>query len=203
MSDESKTELLVPEDVYLTSGVHIGTQQKSADMKDFIFKVRTDGLYVMDVKQTDVRIRAAAKFLSRFKPDRILVVSARQYGQKPVRIMSKAIGAMYFEERLIPGSLTNPVLGRYIEPDVILVTDPAADQQAVAEALNVGIPIVALCDANNETRNVDLVIPTNNKGRRSLACVYWLLTREILKERGQMVRDEDFKLGIDDFEASL
>ncbi len=203
MSDESKTELLVPEDVYLTSGVHIGTQQKSADMKDFIFKVRTEGLYVMDVKQTDVRIRAAAKFLSRFKPDRILVVSARQYGQKPVRIMSKAIGAMYFEERLIPGSLTNPVLGRYIEPDVIVVTDPAADQQAVAEALNVGIPIVALCDANNETRNVDLVIPTNNKGRRSLACVYWLLTREILKERGQMVRDEDFKLGIDDFEASL
>ncbi|TFG57371.1 MAG: 30S ribosomal protein S2 [Methanomassiliicoccus sp.] len=203
MSDESKTELLVPEDVYLTSGVHIGTQQKSADMKDFIFKVRTDGLYVMDVKKTDARIRAAAKFLSRFKPDRILVVSARQYGQKPVRIMSKAIGAMYFEERLIPGSLTNPVLGRYIEPDVIVVTDPAADQQAVAEALNVGIPIVALCDANNETRNVDLVIPTNNKGRRSLACVYWLLTREILKERGQMVRDEDFKLGIDDFEASL
>jgi small subunit ribosomal protein S2 len=203
MSDESKTELLVPEDVYLTSGVHIGTQQKSADMKDFIFKVRTDGLYVMDVKQTDVRIRAAAKFLSRFKADRILVVSARQYGQKPVRIMSKAIGAMYFEERLIPGSLTNPVLSRFIEPDVIVVTDPAADQQAVAEALNVGIPIVALCDANNETRNVDLVIPTNNKGRRSLACVYWLLTREILKERGQMVRDEDFKLGIDDFEASL
>ena len=203
MSDESKTELLVPEDVYLTSGVHIGTQQKSADMKDFIFKVRTDGLYVMDVKKTDVRIRAAAKFLSRFKPERILVVSARQYGQKPVRVMSKAIGAMYFEERLIPGSLTNPVLSRYIEPDVIVVTDPAADQQAVAEALNVGIPIVALCDANNETRNVDLVIPTNNKGRRSLACVYWLLTREILKERGQLLRDEDFKLGIDDFEASL
>jgi small subunit ribosomal protein S2 len=203
MSDESKTELLVPEDVYLTSGVHIGTQQKSADMKDFIFKVRTDGLYVMDVKQTDVRIRAAAKFLSRFKPERILVVSARQYGQKPVRVMSKAIGAMYFEERLIPGSLTNPALSRYIEPDVIVVTDPAADQQAVAEALNVGIPIVALCDANNETRNVDLVIPTNNKGRRSLACVYWLLTREILRERGLLQRDEDFKLSIDDFEASL
>jgi small subunit ribosomal protein S2 len=203
MTDEPKTELLVPEDVYLTSGVHIGTQQKSADMKDFIFKVRTDGLYVMDVKQTDTRIRAAAKFLSRFKPERILVVSARQYGQKPVRIMSKAIGAMYFEERLIPGSLTNPALSRYIEPDVIVVTDPAADQQAVAEALNVGIPIVALCDANNETRNVDLVIPTNNKGRRSLACVYWLLTREILKERGLLQRDEDFKLTIDDFEASL
>jgi small subunit ribosomal protein S2 len=203
MSEEVKTELLVPEDVYLTSGVHIGTQQKSADMKEFIFKVRSDGLYVLDVKQTDNRIRAAAKFLSRYQADKILVVSARQYGQKPVRMFSKTVGAMSFEDRLIPGCLTNPKLPQFIEPDVILVTDPAADQQAVAEALNIGIPIVALCDANNETRNVDMVIPTNNKGRRALACVYWLLTREVLKARGQIGRDEDYKLTIDDFEASL
>ncbi len=203
MSEEVKTELLVPEDVYLTSGVHIGTQQKSADMKEFIFKVRSDGLYVLDVKQTDNRIRAAAKFLSRYQADKILVVSARQYGQKPVRMFSKTVGAMSFEDRLIPGCLTNPKLPQFIEPDVILVTDPAADQQAVAEALNIGIPIVALCDANNETRNVDIVIPTNNKGRRALACVYWLLTREVLKARGQIGRDEDYKLTIDDFEASL
>jgi small subunit ribosomal protein S2 len=203
MSEEVKTELLVPEDVYLTSGVHIGTQQKSADMKEFIFKVRSDGLYVLDVKQTDNRIRAAAKFLSRYQADKILVVSARQYGQKPVRMFSKTIGAMSFEDRLIPGCLTNPKLPQFIEPDVILVTDPAADQQAVAEALNIGIPIVALCDANNETRNVDMVIPTNNKGRRALACVYWLLTREVLKARGQIGRDEEYKLTIDDFEASL
>ncbi|MGD0056857.1 MAG: 30S ribosomal protein S2, partial [Methanomassiliicoccales archaeon] len=91
----------------------------------------------------------------------------------------------------------------YVEPEVLFVTDPAADQQAVAEALNVGMPIVALCDANNETRNVDLVIPTNNKGRRALACVYWLLTREILKERKVVASDADFKMTIDDFEASL
>src|SRR5512137_2673175 len=203
MSEEVKTELLVPEDVYLTSGVHIGTQQKSADMKEFIFKVRSDGLYVLDVKQTDNRIRAAAKFLSRYQADKILVVSARQYGLKPVRMFSKTVGAMSFEDRLIPGCLTNPKLPQFIEPDVILVTDPAADQRAVVEALNIGIPIVALCDANNETRNVDMVIPTNNKGRRALACVYWLLTREVLKARGQIGRDDEYKLTIDDFEASL
>jgi small subunit ribosomal protein S2 len=203
MSEETTTDLLVSEDVYLTSGVHIGTQQKSADMKQFIFKVRSDGLYVMDVKQTDARIRAAAKFLSRFEPDRILVVSARQYGQKPVKIFTKAIGAKTFPGRFVPGSLTNPRLSDFVEPEILMVTDPAADQQAMAEAMNVGIPILALCDANNETRNVDLVVPTNNKGRRALACVYWLLTRETLKERGQLSRDEDFKLTIDDFEASL
>ncbi|NLT38691.1 MAG: 30S ribosomal protein S2 [Methanomassiliicoccus sp.] len=203
MSDEIKTELLVPEDVYLTSGVHIGTQQKSADMKKFIFKVRSDGLYVMDVKQTDARIRAVAKFMARFQPDRILISSARQYGQKPAKIMAKTLGTKVFAGRFVPGTMTNPILPEYIEPEVLLVTDPAADQQAIAEAMNIGVPIVALCDANNETRNVDLVIPTNNKGRRALACVYWLLTREILKEKGIIKSYEEFKLTMDDFEASL
>ncbi|MDD1770901.1 MAG: 30S ribosomal protein S2 [Methanomassiliicoccales archaeon] len=203
MSEETNTDLLVAEDVYLTSGVHIGTQQKSADMKQFIFKVRSDGLYVLDVKQTDARIRAAAKFIARFPADRVLVVSARQYGQKPVKVFTKAIGAKTFPGRFVPGSLTNPKLSDYIEPEMLMVTDPAADQQAMAEAMNIGVPIIALCDANNETRNVDLAIPTNNKGRRALACVYWLLTRETLKARGLLTRDEDFKLTIDDFEASL
>jgi len=203
MSDEIKTELLVPEDVYLTSGVHIGTQQKSADMKKFIFKVRSDVLYVMDVKQTDARIRAVAKFMARFQPDRILISSARQYGQKPAKIMAKTLGTKVFAGRFVPGTMTNPILPEYIEPEVLLVTDPAADQQAIAEAMNIGVPIVALCDANNETRNVDLVIPTNNKGRRALACVYWLLTREILKEKGIIKSYEEFKLTMDDFEASL
>jgi small subunit ribosomal protein S2 len=203
MTDDVKTDLLVTEDVYLTSGVHIGTQQKSADMKPFIFKVRSDGLYVLDVKQTDLRVRAVAKFLSRFPLDKIMIVSARQYGQKPAKVFAKAIGAQVIAGRFVPGSLTNPTLPQYVEPDVLFVTDPAADQQAVAEALNIGIPIVALCDANNETRNVDLVLPTNNKGRRALACVYWLLTREILKGRKLIARDADLKLTIDDFEASL
>ncbi len=197
------SRLLIPEDVYLTSGVHIGTQQKSADMKDFIFKVRSDGLYVLDVKKTDDRIRVAAKFLARYTPNMVLVVSARQYGQKPAKIFAKVTGAGIVAGRFVPGSLTNPVLPSFVEPEVVLVTDPAADDQALSEALSVGIPIVAVCDANNETRNVDLVVPSNNKGRRALATVYWLLAREVLKARGAVPTDEDFKMTVDDFEASL
>ena len=196
-------ELLVEEDVYLTSGVHIGTQQKSANMKDFIYKVRQDGLYVLDVKKTDDRIRAAAHFLAGFNAQRIMVASARQYGQRPAREFCKAIGAPAFAGRFVPGTLTNPNNKNFIEPDVLVVTDPAADKQALAEALNLGIPIVALCDANNETRNVDLVVPTNNKGRRALACVYWLLTREVLVTRGDIKDPADFKMEIEDFEAKL
>ena len=194
-------ELLVPEEEYLTSGVHIGTQYKTADMKEFIYKVRQDGLYVLDIKKTDERIRAAAKFLARFEPQRILVCSMRQYGQRPAREFSKAIGAPAFAGRFVPGSLTNPINPAYIEPEVLVITDPAADKQSLSEALNLGIPIVALCDANNETRNVDLVIPTNNKGRRSLACVYWLLTREVLIARGELKDPADYQLTIDDFES--
>ena len=196
-------DLLVAEDIYLTSGVHIGTQQKSADMKEFIYKVRQDGLYVLEVKKTDERIRAAAAFLARYDPKRVLVVSARQYGQKPAREFSKAIGAPAFAGRFVPGTLTNPANPVFIEPEVLVVTDPSADKQALNEALNLGIPIVAMCDANNETRNVDLVIPTNNKGRRALACVYWLLSREVLLARGDLKDPADFSMEIEDFEAKL
>ncbi len=204
-ADEKNEEegLLVQEDVYLTSGVHIGTQQKSADMKEFIYKVRTDGLYVLDIKKTDRRIKMAAKFLAKVDPNRILVVAARQYGQKQSKLFDRTIGANIFAGRFVPGTLTNPNLPEYVEPDILLVTDPAADQQALREAMKLRIPVIGLCDANNETRNVDLIIPTNNKGRRALATVYWLLTREVLKARGEVGSDEDFTLTLEDFEASL
>ncbi len=204
MSDiQNAKDLLIEEDVYLTSGVHIGTQQKSADMKDFIFKVRSDGLYVLDIKKTDERIKVAAQMLSRFSPDDILVVSARQYGQRPVREFSNKLGCGAFPGRFVPGTLTNPSLDVYKEPRVLMVTDPAADQQALKEAVKSGIPVIGLCDANNETKYVDLVIPANNKGRRSLALVYWLLTREVLKAKGTFSSNSDFKEEVKDFEATL
>ncbi len=195
-------ELLVPEDTYLTSGIHIGTQQKSASMRRFVFKVRFDGLHVLDVRETDRRIRLAAKFLARFPPDRVLVVSQRQYGQKPVRIFAKTISAISFAERFVPGCLTNPNLEEYFEPKVLLVTDPATDQQALSEAVSIGIPVVGLCDVNNETRNVDLVIPANNKGRVALATIYWLLAREVLRARAGGTEVE-FTPTVEDFQAAL
>jgi small subunit ribosomal protein S2 len=201
--EPKKDALLVPEETYLTSGVHIGTQQKSADMRPFIFKVRNDGLYVLDIKKTDERVKQASKFLARLDPKEILVVSARQYGQKPVKVFAEMIGCREMAGRFVPGSMTNPRLPHFLEPSVLLVTDPAADQQALKEALNIGIPIIGLCDANNETKNVDLVIPANNKGRRSLAIIYWLLAREVMKIRGLIKEDSEFTKTIEDFEATL
>jgi small subunit ribosomal protein S2 len=194
---------LVPEDQYLSCGIHIGTQQKNADMKEFIYRVRNDGLFVLDVKKTDERLRAAAKMIARYPPEKVLFVSARQYGQKPIRMLGKHTGAVAIAGRFMPGTLTNPNTSQFMEPELMVLTDPAGDAQAMREALNIGIPIIALADTNNETRNVDLVIPTNNKGRRSLALVYWILTREILKARGAIADDAAFTSTVDDFEATL
>ncbi len=200
---EGERELLIPENQYLTSGVHIGTQQKSANMMDFIFKVRHDGLYVLDIKKTDERIEKAASVLSKYKPEEILIVSARQYGQKPIRKMGEHAGVNVIPGRFIPGRLTNPRLRSYLEPKIIMVTDPAADGQAMREALNINVPVIALCDANNETKNVDLVIPTNNKGRKALAIIYWLLTREYLARTGRIESSEAFEVPVEDFESTL
>jgi len=203
--EEQKVEeqMLVSEETYLTSGVHIGTRQKTSDMMQFIYKVRSDGLYIIDIKQTDKRIKIAAKFLARYEPENILVVSARQYGQKPIQKFSEYTGTIAIPGRFLPGTLTNPNSKFYLEPDVIVVTDPLVDSQALTEAKNVSIPCVALCDTNNELRYVDLAIPTNNKGRRALALVYWLLAREFLKEKDKIKDYSEFTPKVEEFEAEI
>ena len=122
-------EPLVPVEEYLAAGIHIGTQQKSKDMKKFIYRVRGDGLYIIDIRETDERIKTAAKYLSQFDPARILVVTSRQYGQYPARRFAEAIGALAATGRFVPGRMTNQNLHGYIEPEAVLVTDPIGDAQ--------------------------------------------------------------------------
>ncbi len=194
---------IASEETFMTAGVHIGTRQKTADMTKYIYKVRNDGLYIIDVNKTDERTQLAARFITKFKPDQVLVVSVRQYGQQPIRKLAEHTGLQVLAGRFRPGTLTNPNARGYLEPELLIITDPLADAQALREARNVGIPVVALCDTNNETKHVDVTIPTNNKGRRALALVYWLLAREILKIKGKIDSDEDFEPEVEDFEAEI
>jgi small subunit ribosomal protein S2 len=197
MADD-EADLLIPVEDYLGAGVHIGTQQKTKDMERFIHRVRTDGLYVLDVGQTDERVRTAADFLANYDAENVLVASSRQYGRFPAEKFADAIGARARTGRFIPGTLTNPDYDGYIEPDVLVVTDPIGDSQAVTEAITVGIPVIAMCDSNNSVSNVDIVVPTNNKGRRALSVVYWLLANETVDRTGGEpgYALEDFEEGI-------
>ena len=203
MTEVEAKELLIDEDTFLTCGVHIRTKQKSKDMEPYVYKVRDDGLRILNVNMTSEKVVEAAQFLKDFDPKDVLVVSARQYGWKPATKFAESCGFECIAGRFTPGRLTNPEMRFFIEPKVIVLTDPAADAQAFREATNIKIPVIAMCDSNNLTTNVDIVIPGNNKGRRSLALIYWLLSREILRIRGELATDEDLEETIDDFEAPL
>lgn len=189
-------ELLVPIEEYFSAAVNIGTQQKTKQMFKYVYKVRPDGLYMIDVHKTDKKIKDAAKFLAKYDPSKILAVSTRIYGQRPVAMFAKTTNAKAITGRFIPGTLTNFYMSDYTEPNVLIATDPFSDQNAVKEANKIGIPVIALCDTNNDLLDIDLVIPTNNKGKSALALIYYLLSKNMLKERG--IDKFDYKLS--DFE---
>ena len=203
MTEAEAKNLLIDEDTFLTCGVHIGTKQKSKDMEPYVYKVRDDGLRILNVNLTSEKITEAANFLKDYEPKDVLVVSARQYGWKPAKKFADACGFTCIAGRFTPGRLTNPEMRFFIEPKIIVLTDPAADAQAFREAVNISIPVIAMCDSNNLTTDIDLVVPGNNKGRRSLALIYWLMAREILRIKGELPADGELEETIDDFEAPL
>ncbi|MFX0106839.1 MAG: 30S ribosomal protein S2 [Candidatus Hodarchaeota archaeon] len=202
----SEAELLTPMDKYLAAGCHIGTQVKTQDMNPFVYRQRPIGLYVLDVRKTDERIRVAGKFIARFDPSKVVVVSGRVYGKRPVESFAYFTSAHAFTERFVPGTFTNPNIAgprTYVEPELVILTDPRTDQQALAEAARIGIPVIALCDTDNQTTNVDLVIPSNNRGRKALALIYFLLTRQVLRERGTIPEDGETSFTPEDFEPQV
>ncbi|MFB6215984.1 MAG: 30S ribosomal protein S2 [Candidatus Aenigmatarchaeota archaeon] len=188
---------LLERDSYLSAGVHLGSRDKTKDMERFIFKTRPDGLSIIDLKKVDERIGVAASFLSGY--DDIMVVGRKENSHLPIEKLAEVVDAKSVTGRFMPGTLTNPSLDTYHEPDVLLVADPLVDKQAMEEAIKRKIPIVAVCDTFTDLDYIDLVIPGNNKGRKSLGVIFYLLTREILKERGEINSDTDFDYEIEDF----
>ncbi len=177
-------QLLVPVDQYLKAGIHIGTKFKSRHMEQFIYKSRPDGLFVLNLQKIDERIALAANMIARYAPEDIIVVSRRENGWKPVRLFGKVTGCRIFAGRYPPGILTNLALKTFIEPKLLIVTDAWPDRNAVNDAVSAGMPIIGLCDTNNQSNLIDLVVPCNNKGKKSLGLLFWILAREYLKARG-------------------
>ncbi len=180
----SEEEFLVPNDVYMKSGVHIGTKTRTTYMDAYIYKTRPDGLSVLNVHQIDAQIRIAAAALAKHDPEKIILVCRRENGWRPAKLFAKYTGAKAFIGRYPPGILTNPKLENFIEGEVLLVTDVWPDRNAVKDGRSAGMSVIALCDSNNETQHVDIVVPCNNKGKQSLGLVYYLLVREYLAARG-------------------
>ncbi len=191
------------EKMILSTGIRVGTPIKTKFMSSFITRANPEGLYILDISKTLARIDVAAKFIGRTNIANVAVTSSREYGKTPIEKFCELTGARGIFGRFMPGTFTNPSLPKYLEPEIVIVTDPQADEQAVIEATRAGVPVIALANSDNITSKVDVIIPTNNRGRKALATVYWLLTKEVLKKQGKIKSDSDMPLAIDDFEAKL
>lgn len=190
---------LVAQDQYLKSGIHIGTKFKTKHMSQFIYKTRPDGLSVLNLQKIDERIRIAANLLSQYNPEDLLIVSRRENGWKAVKAFGKHTGAKVFAGRYAPGILTNPNLENYTEVKCILVTDSWPDKNAIKDAMQIGAPVIALCDTNNQSNEIDLVVPCNNKGKKSLGLLFYILAREYLRIRGVVGKDQEPPFTVEDF----
>jgi len=196
-------DLLLPLEELLAAGLHIGTRIKTGDMEAYIYRVRPDGLFILNIGKTDEKIRLAARFIARFEEGHVLIVSSRLYGKTPVEKFCGITKTVPIIGRFMPGLISNPLQPYHADPQVVMVTDPRADWQAIKEASSAGVPVIALCDTDNDFSGVDLAIPVNNKGRRALAMIYYLLARQVLRERGELAQDGAITVTVDDFETKL
>ncbi|MDE1868514.1 MAG: 30S ribosomal protein S2 [Candidatus Micrarchaeota archaeon] len=199
----TEEQLLANQNDYLEAGIHIATKVKSPGMKKFIYKIREDGLYLLDLKTIDSRIRVAANMIARYDPKEVVITASRIYAIVAAQKFAEIIEANFIKGRVTPGIFTNPNRQDFMEPKLIVISDSRNEKQAIKEASKVNMPIVALSDTDNSTKFIDMVIPSNNRGRRSLAFIYFLLAREVLKARGAIKSDDEFKFNVSDFEAKM
>jgi len=181
----------------LSTGIRVGTEVKTKYMIPYITQASPEGLYLFDVETTLSRIKTAANFIKKFDIKKVVVYSGRTYATTPIEKFCELTGAQKMLGRFMPGTLTNPSLSYFAEPNLIIVSDPQVDSQAVTEATNAGIPVIGIANTDNVTSELDLVIPANNRGRKSLATIYWLLANEILKDKDS----NPIKYQIDEFET--
>tara|TARA_B100001179_G_scaffold149711_1_gene108767 strand:+ start:39 stop:647 length:609 start_codon:yes stop_codon:yes gene_type:complete len=179
----------------LTTGIRVGTAVKTKFMQPFITQASPEGLYLLDIDIILSRIQTAGRFIKKFDLDNVIVHSGRLYATTPIEKFCELTGAKKMLGRFMPGTLTNPSLPYFLEPQLVIVSDPQVDAQAVTEATNAGIPVIGIANTDNVTSKLDLIIPANNRGRKSLATIYWLLATGILQDSKTM------KYEIDDFET--
>jgi small subunit ribosomal protein SAe len=175
----------------LAAQCHLGSKNLQTHMAPYLWRTRADGVSVLNVGKTWEKIVLAARIIAAIdNPADICVISARPYGQRAVLKFAAHTGAQAIAGRFTPGSFTNYITRSFKEPRLIIVTDPRTDAQAIKEASYVNIPVIALCDADSPTEYVDVAIPTNNKGRHAIGCVWWMLAREVLRLRGTIYNRE-------------
>jgi small subunit ribosomal protein S2 len=192
-----------PHEQYLEAGVHIGTRVSSKYMKKFVYKYRKDKLVMLNVEMIDNRIKEMAKILANYDMTKVAIVASRVYAVPAAKKFAEIFGAKPFLGRFIPGTFTNPSNEKFFEPQVIFVCDPRVEKQALIEGTFSGALNVGLADTDNSIKNLDFFIPCNNKGKKSVPFVFYLLAKELMKAKGLIKDDSEFKYKPEDFELTV
>lgn len=186
----------------LLCNVHLGKKNCQNLMKMYVWKKRKDGIFIINVSKIIKKINLAARVVAAIKdPCEIIAISNETIGQRAVMKFSQFIGCQMMVGRWTPGKLTNQSCKKFSEPNLIILADPVTDSQPLKESSFTNIPTIAFCNTDTPLKFVDIVIPGNNLDKNSVALLWWLLTREILKVKGVISKNEEWNVPIDLFIA--
>lgn len=181
---KKRTDMLIPLEEYVKTGIYLGTRAVTPTMKPFVYRRRADGLAIFNTDIIDEKLKEGIDYLSTFNPQDIILVCKRQSGWRTASMFSKITGIRVFTKKYPAGILTNTSLPDFFENELTIIVDSWLDKNALHDTLKAGKKVMLVCDTNNFSKGADKIIIGNNKSSKSLGVIFYLLARGYCKAKG-------------------